>query len=90
MHVAFAETAKPACAARAAALADERAFSDIVDRAYDLTPEDIANRSAAHAAGATAHWRVSDGETNNRPGLNVQSFPPQGGISFYRWAATKG
>lgn len=42
MHVAFAETAKPACAARAAALADERAFSDIVDRAFDLTPEAIA------------------------------------------------
>ena len=38
----FAETAEPARAARAAALGDERTLSDIVNRAYGLTPDDIA------------------------------------------------
>lgn len=42
LRSAFADTAEPARAARAAALADERALSDIVNRAYGLTPEDIA------------------------------------------------
>jgi len=39
---AFADIAEPARAARAAALANERTLSDIVNRAYRLTPEDIA------------------------------------------------
>lgn len=42
LRAAFAETAEPARAARVAALADERALSDIVNRAYGLTPDDIA------------------------------------------------
>lgn len=42
LRAAYAETAEPARAARVAALADERALSDIVNRAYGLTPEDIA------------------------------------------------
>jgi hypothetical protein len=42
LRAAFADTAEPARAARAAALGDERTLSDIVNRAYGLTPEDIA------------------------------------------------
>ena len=42
MRENFAETAEPARTARAAALGDERTLSDIVNRAYGLTPEDIA------------------------------------------------
>jgi len=42
LRAAFADTAEPARAARAAALDDERALSDIVNRAYGLTPEDVA------------------------------------------------
>ena len=42
LRAAFAETAEPARVARAAARADERALSDIVNRAYGLTAEDIA------------------------------------------------
>lgn len=41
LRAAFADTAEPARAARAAALGDERTLSDIVNRAYGLTPEDI-------------------------------------------------
>jgi hypothetical protein len=39
---AFADIAEPARAARTTALANERTLSDIVNRAYGLTPEDIA------------------------------------------------
>lgn len=39
---AFADTAEPARAARAVALGDKRALSDVVNRAYGLTPEDVA------------------------------------------------
>lgn len=39
---AFADTAEPARVARLATLADERTLSDIVNRAYGLTPEDVA------------------------------------------------
>lgn len=42
LREAFAETAEPMRAARGAALADERALSDIVNRAYGLTSEDVA------------------------------------------------
>jgi len=42
LRAAFAETAEPASAARVAAMADERALSDIVNRAYGLTEDDIA------------------------------------------------
>jgi hypothetical protein len=42
LRAAFPETAEPARAARVAAMADERALSDIVNRAYGLTEEDIA------------------------------------------------
>ncbi|WP_375399034.1 Eco57I restriction-modification methylase domain-containing protein [uncultured Sphingomonas sp.] len=41
LRAAFADTAEPARAARVAALADERALSDIVNRAYGLTPHDV-------------------------------------------------
>lgn len=39
---AFVDTAKPARALRASAHSDERALSDIVNRAYGLSREDIA------------------------------------------------
>ena len=39
---AFAETVEPARLVRAAALGDERVLSDIVNRAYGLTPDDVA------------------------------------------------
>ena len=39
---AFADIAEPARTARTTALANERTLSDIVNRAYGLTPEDIA------------------------------------------------
>lgn len=39
---AFADTAEPARVARLATLADERTLSDIVNRAFGLTPEDVA------------------------------------------------
>ena len=42
LRAAFADTAEPARVMRASALGDERALSDIVNRAYGLTPEDIA------------------------------------------------
>lgn len=42
LRAAFAETAEPARRTRAAARGDERTLSDIVNRAYGLTPEDIA------------------------------------------------
>lgn len=42
LRSAFADTAEPARRTRAAALSDERALSDIVNRAYCLTPDDIA------------------------------------------------
>lgn len=42
LRAAFAEAAEPARATRAAALGDERTLSNIVNRAYGLTPEDIA------------------------------------------------
>lgn len=42
LRAAFADTAEPARVARGTALGDERALSDIVNRAYGLTPEDIA------------------------------------------------
>jgi hypothetical protein len=42
LREAFADIAEPARAARTTALANERTLSDIVNRAYGLTPEDIA------------------------------------------------
>ena len=42
IRAAFADTAELARAARNAALNDERALSNIVNRAYGLTPEDVA------------------------------------------------
>jgi hypothetical protein len=39
---AFAETTEPARASRAAAVGDERLLSDIVNRAYGLTRDDVA------------------------------------------------
>ena len=42
LRAAFADTAEPARATRAAALGDERKLSDIVNRAYCLTSADIA------------------------------------------------
>lgn len=42
LRAAFADTAEPARATRAAALGDERALSDIVNRAYGLTPDEVA------------------------------------------------
>lgn len=42
LRAAFADTAEPARAARAAALGDERTLSDVVNRAYGLTREDVA------------------------------------------------
>jgi len=42
VRAAFADTAEPARTARAAALVHERMLSDLVNRAYRLTPEDIA------------------------------------------------
>jgi len=42
LRAAFADTAEPARAARGTALAEERALSEIVNRAYGLTPEDVA------------------------------------------------
>ena len=42
LRAAFADTAEPARVLRTSALADERAVSDIVNRAYSLTPEEVA------------------------------------------------
>ena len=42
LRAAFADIAEPARLLRASALGDERALSDIVNRAYGLTAEDIA------------------------------------------------
>lgn len=42
LRAAFADIAEPARLLRASALGDERALSDIVNRAYGLTPDDIA------------------------------------------------